>query len=995
MRTAYDYFYKLKTIPKFIFLLLFVLGFNIAIQAQESGKIIGTVSDKLSGDPLPGANVLLEGTSLGAASTLEGGYIIRQVAPGDYNMVVKYIGYKETKIPVTVESGKTVQVNVELEYVTIEGEEVLVTSQASGQIEAINQQLSSNTIKNVVSSEQIQEIPDVNVAESVARLPGISLIRSSGEGQKVTIRGLSPQYNVMMVNGVRMQSTDRDDRSVDLNSIAPEILSGIEVTKALTADMDADAVGGTVNLKIGKAQQEFYKFSAQGGYASLDNTNPYGNYRFSGLLSNRYFEDKLGVQLSGYIDKYNRNSDELTATYVTDEEEITVGGLIPVYLERVEIYDKVTDRQRVGGNLVFDYQFSNGSLILNSFISSLNQDQIEQQNYFTPGLDWRGYAVDREFTNTVYSSAFQGEFEFFNIGTDFSLSYSGTKQNNPGDLRMDIRPGSGGTVGLSSTVPDLKTLSPSTFLNSVTVLTANKISTGTSTLIRDVNESALSAVLNFNIPFAFSDFLSGNFKLGGKYIHNTRDNDETQLGVDTDRSGPAGPFNDLLKTVWPELGIASDATFLAAGLFNDPNYDVGNFLSGNEGISGNIFYNLVSIEKIHHMEELATQYGYYKPSPLESSQYDYNYTRNFGAFYASAEVKLGKYVSLFPGIRYEKYDYDYTADSTKVFNRNTTTDPNEYYYDNATIHWDSTKSENWFPQIQLRVKPTDWLDVRLASTRSIIYPDYRAVSPYLFVDTYPTIPVLRLGNPYLKPALTQNYDIYVSVYENSIGLFTAGFFYKEIDDLIVPIEYFTNNSALIHYRYILPKAGSKTEVHTWTNLDKTSYVRGIELNWQTHFWYLPSFLSGFVLNINYTHIKSVTYYPYYYTKRTGTPPIFTFTQVDTLRTGKLIDQPNDIMNVTLGYDVGGFSARLTFSYTDNVLRLADPTYEELDSYTAAYYRWDFTAYQNLPWVDGLQLFLNLTNIGNRPDREYTSVLEKLSSVQYYGRAADLGIRYTY
>jgi TonB-dependent receptor len=993
MQISYNYFFKLKTISKSTFLLLFVLGFNI-IHAQESGKIIGKVSDKDTGDPLPGANVLLEGTSLGTATSVDGGYVIRPVPPGSYNLIIKYIGYKEQEIPITVSSGKTLEVNAELEYVAVETGEVTITAQAEGQIEAINRQLSSNTIKNVVSSDRIRDIPDVNAAESVGRLPGISIIRSGGEGQKVTIRGLSPKYNVMMVNGVRLESTDRDDRSVDLNMIAPNILSGIEVTKALTADMDADAVGGTVNLLIGKAREGFYKsFSLQGGYGSLANT--YGNYKFSGLLSNRFFDDKLGVQVSGFVDKYDRSADSLTATYVTDEEEIKVNGLIPVYLDQVTISDKVTERKRYGGGLVLDYRFSNGSLIMNNFISSLNQNKIIQQNYFTTGYDWRGYAEDAEFTRTVFSSAFQGEFEFFNIGTDFSLSYSGSKQHNPGNLRQDIRTASGGAIGLSSPASDLKTLSVTNFLNVVTVIPSGKIATGTTTLMRDVNESALSAVLNFNMPFTFSDFLSGNLKVGGKYVRNKRDNDETQLGIDTDRGGLAGSFNNLLQSVWPELGIAPSDVGLRAGLFADPNYDVGDFLSGNEGISSDIFFNLVSIEKMHRMEEIAKQYGYYKPSPLESSQYDYNYTRNFGAFYASAEVKLGKYVSFFPGIRYEKYGYDYTADSTYVFNRNTTSDPNEYYYDSKTVHWDSTKSENWFPQIQLRVKPTDWLDVRLASTKSIIYPDYRAVSPYLFVDTYPSVPVLRLGNPYLKPALTQNYDIYVSVYENSIGLFTAGFFYKEIDNLIVPIEYFTKDASKINYRYKLPQAGSATEIHTWTNLDATSYVRGIELDWQTHFWYLPSFLSGFVFNINYTHIKSETHYPYYTTVRSGNPPFFTFRYVDTTRSGRLIDQPNDILNVTLGYDIGGFSARLSFLYQDNVFRQAHTTYEELDSYTAAYYRWDFTAYQKLPWLEGLQIYLNLNNITNRPDRRFTSVLKKLSLVEYYGATVDLGVRYSY
>jgi hypothetical protein len=993
MKTVYTYLYKLQAICKCIILLSIALGFNL-VYAQGSGRITGTVSDRDTGDPLPGANVILEGTTLGAATTFEGEYIIRQVNPGDYNMIVKYIGYKEQSIPITVRSGVTLEVDVELEYVAIVGQEVVITAQAEGQMEAINQQLSSNTITNVVSAARIQEIPDVNAAESVARLPGISLIRSGGEGQKVTIRGLSPKYNVMMFNGVRLQSTDRDDRSVDLNMIAPNILSGIEVTKALTADLDADAVGGVVNLKISKAKEGFQgKFSAQNGYASLANTEPYGNYRVTGLISNRYFDNKLGVQLSGFLDKYNRNSDRLTAAYTTNQEEIKVNGLIPVYMDSVTISDKVTDRERLGAGLVLDYQFSSGSLIMNNFISGLHQHQIEQKNLYDLGNAWSGFAADRKFDNTVIGNALQGEFEFFNINVDFSVSSSISKQLNPGDLRQDIRVQSGGQKGWESTVPDLKSVSPRTFLNSVTVISEGKIATGTTTLRRDVDETAQSVVLNFKVPFNFTSYLSGYLKLGGKYVRNTRDNDETQWGIDTDRGGLAGGFIGLLKdSVWRDLGIAASDNYIKAGLFADPNYDVGDFLSGNEGVSGNLFFNKVSIEKMHQMEAIAREYDYYLALPLESSQYDYNYTRHFGAFYIMSEINLTKYITLFPGIRFERFSYDYTADSTYLFGRLTT--PGVDYYRSKTVHWDSTKGEHWFPQMHIRIKPTDWLDVRLASTRSIIYPDYRAVSPYLFIDTYDA-QVLRLGNPYIKSALTQNYDVYASVYENYIGLFTAGYFYKEIDDLIVPIEYYTKDNSKINYRYNLVQSGNPTEIHTWTNLEQTSYVRGIEFDWQTHFWYLPSFLSGIVLNINYTHITSKTTYPYYTTIRSGNPPFFTFTTVDTTRTGRLIDQPDDILNVTLGYDLGGFSARLSFLYQDDVFQRAHTTYEELDSYSDAYYRWDFTAYQKLPWIEGLQVYLNLNNITNTSERNFTSVLEKLASVEYYGTTADLGIRFSY
>jgi hypothetical protein len=227
-------------------------------EGKNSATITGQVKDAATGEFLPGANVYLKGTSRGTATSVEGEYTITQVPPGSYTIVAKYLGYKEASLAIVVKPGARMRQNFSLVYVGIKGETVEITAQAEGQMEAINQQLSARTIKNVVAADRIQEIPDVNAAESVARLPGISIIRSGGEGQKVAIRGMEPKYNVMMVNGVRMQSTDRDDRSVDLNMISPNILSGIEVTKAVTADMDADAVGGTVNLKISQAGQGFH-----------------------------------------------------------------------------------------------------------------------------------------------------------------------------------------------------------------------------------------------------------------------------------------------------------------------------------------------------------------------------------------------------------------------------------------------------------------------------------------------------------------------------------------------------------------------------------------------------------------------------------------------------------------------------------------------------------------------------------------------------------------
>ena len=969
---------------------VFFLGIQTA-NSQDTGNISGKILDKASGEELAFANVQLDGTSFGASTNIDGEYIIHQIPAGEYQLTTSYVGYKVQTISVTVVEGGTQEIDIELDYAAFEGVEVVVSAQALGQMGAINEQLNSNTIKNVVSADRINDVPDVNAAESVSRLPGLSLIRSGGEGQKVAIRGISPQYNVTMVNGVRMQSTDRNDRSVDLNMIAPNILSGIEVTKALTADMDADAVGGTVNLKIGKAAEEFRaNFSAQNGYGSLADT--YGNYRATGFLSDRFFNKKLGVQVSGFLDNFNRSSDVLNSGYALNEEAVLEEGFIPIDLESVTIIDRITDRQRVGGSLVFDYQFEKGSIIMNNFISNLAQNQSIQQNSLSLiGNQWSGYVRDSELSNTVVSNAIQGEFDFSAFSMDFSISNSISNQDVPKDLRMDVGIAQNQAGFTTPSLEDPKIATPTELLNAAEVIQGmnDKRITRFTTLQRDVTEQAQEAMLNINVPFSISKGVSGKIKFGGKYVRQARDNDETQNATDPDRNFLGEQFVALVKdSLWTDLGLQDIDRNLGirAFLFEEPSYDIGDFLAGDSGIDD--FFFKGDLSKMNRYTELAQENGYYIIDGKESVQYDYNYGRDLFAFYTMAEVNIGKAITLYPGIRYENFKFEYNSFNTERFG------PEPENFTNEALYNDDNKGANWFPQLHVRVKPTDWLDIRMASTKSIIYPDYRAVSPYIYYDSF-NGPELDLGNPILNPALATNYDIYASVFKNKLGLFTAGLFYKEIENLIVTSSFRSKDSESINNRFDLNQT-QQTAINTWINLDASSTVQGIELDWQTNFWYLPSFLKGIVLSVNYTHIKSETRYPLQTAVRDGTGPFAPLIFIDSTRVGRMPNQPDDIFNFTIGYDIGDFSARLSYVYTDNILVDVNRTFDELDSYTASYKRWDFTAYQKLPWLDKrLQVYLNINNITDTPDRSFVSELEKLSSLQYFGRTVDLGLRYSF
>ncbi|MEM9673508.1 MAG: carboxypeptidase-like regulatory domain-containing protein, partial [Bacteroidota bacterium] len=279
---------------------------------QEYGTITGRVTDEQTGEPLPGATVTIRGTSIGSVTNLNGNYTLVQVPTGTQSVVISFLGYRDKVQEVDIKPNSTLSLNASLQPDITTMQEIVVTGQALGQQAAINQQLSSNTIVNVVSKERIEELPDQNAAESVGRLPGIAIERNAGEGQKVIVRGLSPRFNAITINGERIPSTDPQDRSVDLSMISPEQLAGIEVFKALTPDKDGDAIGGTVNFVVKRAPENWQgNVRAQTGYNSI--ANEWGQYRGNASLSNRFLDNKLGVLVTGNYQRANRSSDVLSA----------------------------------------------------------------------------------------------------------------------------------------------------------------------------------------------------------------------------------------------------------------------------------------------------------------------------------------------------------------------------------------------------------------------------------------------------------------------------------------------------------------------------------------------------------------------------------------------------------------------------------------------------------------------------------------------------------
>jgi TonB-dependent receptor len=307
-------------------------------------------------------------------------------------------------------------------------------------------------------------------------------------------------------------------------------------------------------------------------------------------------------------------------------------------------------------------------------------------------------------------------------------------------------------------------------------------------------------------------------------------------------------------------------------------------------------------------------------------------------------------------------------------------------------HYDTTVTQThgyWLPNVSLRYRPLSWFDVRFSYTRTLAYPDFNAMIPRIDLDGNNGI--ISYNNYTLVPQRSTNYDLYLSFYDNRIGLFTAGGFLKQIDDLIYNWSFFATGANILNY---YPPSYVDTGippgvyvVNTYVNNSYRVNDYGVELDWQTHFWYLPEPFSGLVLNVNYTHIFSEAEYPYTFVRLVGRKT----TYVDTTFTDRLLDQPDDLLNVSLGFDYKNLSIRVSMLYQTEIFTGVN-FWPQLRSHTAAYRRWDVALKQELPWY-GLQLYANLNNINGANDLSVIQGGGVPLAEQQYGLTVDLGLRW--
>jgi len=961
-------------------LLLLLLSLIATSAYAASGTIDGTVRDSQTGEPLPGANVMIVKTSLGASSDINGKYTIREVPAGSYTLRATYVGYRQKEVTLEVKEGQALKQDFKLLAVGVEGEEVVVTAQAAGQKEAINQQLASMPVMNVVSAARIQELPDVNAAESVGRLPGVSLIRTGGEGSKVVIRGLSPQYNQITVDGVELSSNVNSqnslissdpnqgtaaasllgDRGMDLSMISSSMLGGIEVIKAITPDMDATVLGGVVNFDMRKAAKEtaasesgaaswlpHLDLAAQAGYNQLRDT--YNNYRFVGSVEKRFMDNSLGFFVQGTAERRNLSSNAMSAGYNLYDKSHGDAG-IPA-IEQLSMDDINRTRERVGGTFVVDYQHETGDI---GFMNSLSKSTTKALNnseiiaWKSNSITFQANETNNELTTLTNILTLRQDIPLFRL--TFKASHAYSESLNPTDLLFTFwqRSNSGFANLGDFSYADPRTLAMTATPNAAIAVFARLRSSDVLS-----RERTLNASLDLETSLGISEMVSGSLKFGGTILHRTRDYDLNALDG-----------GNYWLSSYP--GLTSMYPFLDTG------YDPKSYLNGE--------YPHPYSMKTDPMWDLLPSFRINGPESnngnnMESSFNDYNGHETKSAGYAMLTVKIGEDIKLLPGVRYQNLTTTYQAMRGMAV-------PGGIQGGDTTV----TQAHGyWLPMVHVRYSPLEWFTIHAAYTNTLNYSDYSTITPRYYISTG----VIYYNNYRIKPARSENIDVVLSFHSNEIGLLTIDGFKKRIKDLIFFSRTYTSNLSAYPE---LPQGGRQLyEFNTYINNPIPIDVMGIETEWQTNFWYLPKPLDGLVLTVNYTHIFSEASYPRS-TISTFYDDEGTYTQVvsDSFYTTRLLNQPNDIVNLSFGYDYQGFSARVSLLYQDNIFKQPDFWMQNRVN-SAAATRWDLAVKQDLPWF-GMQLYLSLNNITGVMETDVNQKTLLPASKEYYGMSGDLGLR---
>lgn len=709
------------------------------IVSAQTGTVVGTVMDGETGLSLSGVTVRVEGTDVGAISNPTGRFAVRGIPAGSHTLLFEYLGYGSVTERIRVTGGITT-VRVELSPRAIGVEGLTVVGQRRGQAAALGQQLAAPTITNVVAADQIGRFPDANIGDAVKRIPGITVIQDQGEARFGLIRGTEPRLNSVMINGERIPSAEAEVREVQLDLVPSDMVAQVEVTKALTPDMDADAIGGSVNIitRAAPADQRLAVTLGSGYNFLADEPMSLGNVVFG----QRFANERLGLILSGSYYDHQLGSDNIEAEW-NDEGN-------GAFVEEFQIREYQLQRIRRSVSAALDFRLDDANTLTwrsvynhrddweNRFRLVVKMDEpdasgnavaeVERQSKGGIGA---GRVDNRRLEDQrTQSHSLSGEHIFGGVLLEWAAQWARASEERPNERYIQF---------LQEDVPVVANIAdprkPSVILPAT--VPADFELDELSEEFQNTRDTDRNARLDLSVPL-----LAGRteIRFGGR----VRDKEKTR-------------DNDFYE--YDANGIASLADASTAD-YSNPDFLAGNYAAGDfatEEYLGSL-----------NLQDGAAFDPERKPDEFVAA--NFSAEEQIVAAYAMIEQKLGDRLEVMAGARVERTSVDYAGfefvDDDESFSP--TTGSKEY--------------TNVFPSVIATYRLTRTSNVRAAWTNTISRPNYYDIVPYRIVNQADS--ELEVGNPDLDPTTSMNFDLMYERFFSDVGLVSAGVFYKDIRDFI-------------------------------------------------------------------------------------------------------------------------------------------------------------------------------------------------------------------
>jgi len=861
-----------------------VFAFGLSFYCGRAGSISGIVLDSTNQTTLPSASITIAENGRFTVTDSGGRFSFTGVPEGTYNLQVRYIGL-DTKIePVSVPAVGTAQITIRMESDVVVLESMVVEGYREGRSRALQQKQSQTNIADIISSDAIGNVPDRNVAEALARLPGVNLSLEQGEGRYVSIRGVEPNLNQVLIDGAIAAAPGgtRLGRAVPLDTLGTGQISQIEVIKSVTPDLDANSLGGTINIKTASGfdvKQRRITGSVAGNHNVSADKN---NYEARLSLADTFGPAKdWGIAVSTSFDRRDYSNHWLQTSWNLRN----IAGMDMYLPSGLEIKPEEGYQKRWGGNLSLEYRpdentqlyirpnysetekFEHTVEVIHGVDNAANRVTLigptkalfDGTRTRTERRDFEGL---REQKLLSISGGFKKVLHAFTV--EGMASISKAKEDRIYDNSIQFRNGTGGTgpITIDWTEFDFTSVSvdPAIDLPSKYPLRRTRADYGI------VDEDTKSGKVDLRWDSENIAGHPGFLKTGFKYIHRDRITDLTSVRLE-----PVGSWNVTAIGVLPSVPVYNGR------------YDSG-FLLDQAATWAYIAAN-PALTRHQTVDEAAN-----------SIEDDYDIDEWIYAGYAMGSVTVNK-LTLMGGLRWEKTDATIRAVEAR--------------FAGSTFlgHFPTSGSTSYdkvFPNIQGVYRFNDRVLLRAAITQTIGRPAYEDARPLAnfrydplgsaaLDPAFPYSGTLSVGNPDLKPFLADNYDLSLEWYSPGGGTISLAAFKKSITD---PIYAFSETQERVTRSGI----GLQTlSVSTRLNAD-SGHINGLEFNVYQPFHFLPSPFNGFGIDANYTHISSgVTVAP-----RPGADlPFFR--------------QPSELRNVTLFYEMNKFSGRIAYNYADEQL----------------------------------------------------------------------------